>query len=86
VVDGVATGLFELRFAATWTGATSTDWTSPANWGACAVVPDQYTDVIIPAGMPRYPQVTSHTTIRSLKADPGASVTVQEGIRLDIGQ
>jgi arabinan endo-1,5-alpha-L-arabinosidase len=43
---------------ATWTGATSTAWATASNWGL-RVVPAAGDNVLIPAGMPRYPLLTA---------------------------
>ena len=82
LVDGVPADPFTLKFAAIWAGGTDTNWHNGANWGSCGQVPDQYTDVYIPSGKARYPGVSTNTTVRSLTADPGASVTVQTNVLL----
>jgi hypothetical protein len=83
IVDGVPTSSFQLRYVLTWNGALDMDWLNPGNWN-CASVPDQYIDVIIPGGMPRYPQVSANTIVRSIKTEPGGTVIVQNGVRLEL--
>jgi hypothetical protein len=83
VVDGVNGNANILRFYKSWTGAVNTDWFIPGNW-ACGILPDQYTDVILPAGLINYPVVSSNVAIRSLQTNAGASVTVGAGVNLQI--
>jgi GH35 family endo-1,4-beta-xylanase len=67
----------------TWTGNVSTDWGNPSNWSS-GLVPNQISDVAIPAGRPRYPSVNISTTINSLFITPGTSVTTGQGVTLAI--
>jgi len=83
VVNGVNSSENILQFRNTWTGASSTNWFAAGNW-SCGVVPDQYTDVIILSGQPRYPVINSNTSIRSLSVFNSANVTLLTGILLDI--
>ena len=48
---------------ATWTGATDSDWTNPANWttSPAGEIPGFCTEVTIPGGLVRYPVLTSTT-------------------------
>jgi len=83
VVNGSNGTEYTLRFKNVWTGAVSTDWFTTGNW-SCGVVPDQYTDVVIPPGAAQYPVLTANTTIRSLRMLKDAPVMVNPGIKLDI--
>ncbi len=83
VVDGVNGNANIIRFNKWWTGAVNTDWFIPGNW-ACSVLPDQYTDVILPAGLINYPVVSANVVIRSLQTSAGAAVTVGVGVNLQI--
>ena len=83
VIDGANSAENILRFRNLWTGASTTDWFTAANW-SCGTVPDQYTDVIIPASQPRYPVINSSTSIRSIKLLNSATITLPAGIVLDI--
>ncbi len=83
VVNGINGPDNILRFELTWSGTESTDWATPANW-SCPTQPDEYTDVIIPTGMSRYPIINVATSVRKLTAMPGAIVTVKAGVNLDI--
>ncbi len=80
LVDGAAGSIFFLKFTATWTGAMSTDWNNPANWG-CGAVPNANTDVVINSGSV---MVNSNSSCRTLTVKPGASVTVKPGVNLDV--
>ncbi|MBL7746952.1 MAG: hypothetical protein JNM19_05955 [Chitinophagaceae bacterium] len=75
--------VFTLRFGVNWEGNVSNAWEDPANW-SCNIVPTNITDVIIPAGKPIYPQISSNTTIASLAMLPGSSVIVNPGIAVTI--
>jgi hypothetical protein len=70
----------QLKFAATWTGAVSNAWENPANW-SCGRVPDQYTDVTINNSTV---VISSNITIRSLRLNFGANVTVGAGYGLTV--
>ena len=75
--------VFTLRFASFWEGSVSTAWENAANW-SCGTVPNQYTDVIIPSNKDGFPQVNSATTIRTLRANTGATVTVKTGANITV--
>lgn len=79
----VTTEPYVLEFGVTWTGFINNDWFNPANW-SCSVAIDANTDVIIPAGLTRYPQVSASTFVRSVAVATGASVTVLPGVQLTI--
>lgn len=66
-----------------WMGNVSTDWGNPANWSS-NMVPNQISDVIIPAGRPHYPTINFSTTINSLSMLPGTSVNAAPGVLLSI--
>lgn len=83
VVNGSNGAEYTLRFKNVWTGTVSTDWFTAGNW-SCGVVPDQYTDVVIPSGAARYPTVTANTVIRSLKMLKDAPVIINTGVKLDV--
>ncbi len=72
-----------LKFSSSWTGAVSTAWEDSRNWG-CGIIPTQYIDVSIGSSVTHYPVVNSAAACHSLTTLPGASVTVQNGFRLDV--
>jgi PKD repeat protein len=80
IVDGSTSGERIVRFANTWSGASNTSWSNPANW-SCGAVPDQNTDVIITSGPV---VVSSNVTVRSLTVTNGAVVTVGAGFKLTV--
>jgi hypothetical protein len=82
-VDGVNGSDITLRFKNVWTGSVSTDWFTAGNW-ACGLVPDQYTDVVVPSGATRYPTLTANTVIRSIRMLKNAPVNINAGVRLDL--
>ena len=66
----------------TWTGDVSSDWFTAQNW--TAGVPTATSDVLIPAGAPRYPLLTAGTTAtHELTISAGASLA-QSGGTLDV--
>ncbi len=72
---------------ATWQGGKpgrTTDWNCPANWSE-GRVPDEFTQVIIPAGRQWYPVIQgTPTPIDALLMEGGARLTIQDGARLAI--
>jgi FG-GAP-like repeat/IPT/TIG domain len=80
VAGGANSNVFVLKFSNRWSGAISTDWSNPANW-SCGAVPDANTDVVINSGTV---VISSNVTIRSLKINPGASLTVAAGFTLTV--
>jgi len=84
VVNGVPGTEYEVKFEAVWMGSANTDWFAGNNWSGCGNVPDQFTDVVVPGGRVNYPVVNSNTVVNSLKAEPGATVTIQSGINFTI--
>jgi Subtilase family len=83
LVNGVPGSPFTLRFTRLWNGSVSTDWFNVANWG-CGQLPDQYTDVVLPAGLSNYPVLNSNATVRSLKTNTASAVTVAPGSNLQL--
>ena len=68
-----------------WTGAASSDWHDASNWQmeghpAFSGVPGAATNVVIPAGLSRYPVISSANpaTCHDLTISPGASLTLGE--------
>ncbi|MEN9569261.1 MAG: hypothetical protein RL172_492 [Bacteroidota bacterium] len=83
IVD-VAPGIeYTLRFKNIWNGATSSNWFTATNW-SCGLVPDQYTDVIIPTGLANYPVLTGSTQVRSIRMQANAPIQVNTGVQLII--
>ena len=74
---------YNIKFAATWTGAVNTAWENVANWN-CGSLPDGNTDVVINSGLANYPAINTSVSCRSLKIMPNASVNVSPGLNLEI--
>jgi hypothetical protein len=72
-----------LRFYNRWLGAADNSWLNPINW-SCGVVPDQYTDVIIPTGKLTYPITNVNGSIRKLQSETGSNITIATGSNLII--
>ncbi len=83
VVDGRPDYDRALRFTFIWSGQSDSNWLNPGNWN-CGIIPDQYSDVIIPAGIPFYPNVPADVSVRSIRVENGASVNVNPGIHFRI--
>ncbi len=60
-----------------WTGAVSTDWSSPANWFS-GTVPGTTDDVVIDVSG-QYPIITGSVTCASVTVSPGACLTLGSG-------
>ncbi len=83
VVDGINGNATTLRFTTIWNGNTSVDWLTASNWN-CNVVPDQYTDVIIPGNINNSPQLNADTAVRTVRVYPNIQVLIKNGFKLDI--
>jgi murein DD-endopeptidase MepM/ murein hydrolase activator NlpD len=71
-----------LKFISYWTGAVSKAWEDPSNW-TCGNIPDSNTDVVI-QNSTNTPEVNSITNCRSTTVNPGTTITVKAGSKLDI--
>jgi len=83
IVNGVPDVEYTLRFRNYWTGGTSTSWFAPGNW-SCGTVPDQFTDVVIPGGLSRYPVLTANAAVRSLRVLAGVPLQINNGVQLEV--
>jgi uncharacterized repeat protein (TIGR01451 family) len=66
-----------------WTGAVSTAWENPMNWSN-GLVPDINTIVIIPAGVPNFPEINSNAFCYRISVMPSATVLVKTGFKLKV--
>lgn len=83
VVNAVGGNEIILRFTTIWNGNTNTDWLTASNWN-CNIIPDQFTDVIIPGGLTNNPVLNSNTVVRSVRVYPGVPVLIKATNNLDI--
>ncbi|MES2430607.1 MAG: S8 family serine peptidase [Bacteroidota bacterium] len=83
VVNGVNGPDNVVKFTNIWTGGINADWFTASNW-SCNAVPDQYTDVIIPNGLTNYPIINANTSIKSIRVNNNASVTLLPGFNMDV--
>ncbi|UOQ53617.1 kelch repeat-containing protein [Hymenobacter cellulosivorans] len=68
----------------TWTGAASTSWTDAGNWSG-GVAPTATDDVTIPAGLSRYPNIsTTAPTAHTVTVASGAQLTLADGGTLSL--
>jgi hypothetical protein len=79
MVNGSAGVEYTLQFSNRWIGGNG-NWHLPQNW-SCGTVPDENTDVFIGSGEV---YVLANTTIRSLRINPNARVTLGSGYILNI--
>ncbi len=81
IVDNVySSNVFYLQVANTWTGAVNNLWGTAGNW-SCGTVPDANTDVIISSGSV---VISSNAVCRSLKVNPGATLSVAPGFTISV--
>jgi hypothetical protein len=80
VVNGYNDKPVTVKLAETWNGAVDNHWENTANWN-CGVIPDGNTDVII-NNVPVI--INSNAQSRSIKVNPGVSVTVNSGFNLQV--
>ncbi len=66
-------------FLRTWTGLTSVSWTDPANW-IPALVPTSSDSVVIRAGTPFAPTLSSAGAARDLEVATGATLTLSQAL------
>lgn len=69
--------------SSSWTGLISNDWNDKDNWSNHEV-PYMGTIVTIPAGTPNNPVVNNDAACYSIKLEPGATINVNDGIKLQI--
>ncbi|KAA9324962.1 CARDB domain-containing protein [Adhaeribacter soli] len=68
--------------AGQWTGAVSTDWTNAGNWCG-GILPTLTTDVLIPAGTPFSPVISSNQSVRNITINTFAKLTIS-GVQLKV--
>ncbi len=66
----------------TWLGIASNDWNNAANW--CGGIPGPATNVIIPAGTPNNPVISSAASSNNLQVATGATLTISNAL-LQVG-
>jgi hypothetical protein len=67
-----------------WTGGSNTVWTTTANWGGC-VAPSCTVDGIVTTASSNQPVLTTGTyTVNNLTINPGASLTLNAGVTLQV--
>jgi hypothetical protein len=70
---------FKIKFETTWNGNVDNAWENAANWN-CNIVPDRYTDVMVPVGNII---INSEAECRSIRVNAAtAQVTVNAGHNL----
>ena len=70
---------FKIKFENSWAGTADNAWENPVNWN-CNIVPDRYTDVVVPSGTIL---ISSEAECRSIRVNAAmAQVTVNAGHNL----
>jgi hypothetical protein len=72
-----------LKFQVSWQGTVSTAWENSANW-TCGVVPDGFTDVLIPGALANNPVVNVSGACRSVKLSTGSTLNILSGVQLTL--
>lgn len=67
-----------------WTGATDTDWDISGNWNP-SQLPSATTNIVIPAGAPHFPVLSTYGNTFDLNIQNGASLDIAAGNILDAG-
>ncbi|UTC66885.1 MULTISPECIES: FlgD immunoglobulin-like domain containing protein [unclassified Treponema] len=71
--------VFSSPAALTWTGNSSNDWNTFANWAPTpAAAPTPTTNVIIPQGCTNYPQLTTDVQAKQVKVEANAKLYLNE--------
>ena len=80
-------GAIEGQIVVTWTGVTSTDWSTTTNWTQNRV-PESVQNVSIPSGTPHSPHVTtdpaSNSSCNKITIASGAALTIDAGKALHV--
>ncbi len=84
----VATAIFSIfstnlsAATRTWDGSSSTNWSTGANWSG-NTVPTSSDDVIIPAGLSRYPVLTANARVDNFTLNGGTFSTSNFNLTVD---
>ena len=81
-ITGSSSSSFSVNATNTWTGAVSSAWENPANWG-CGTVPNANTDVVINSGTV---VINSNAECRSLNISSAVTLTINTGFALTVFQ
>lgn len=71
----------KLKITFTWKGTADSNWENPANW-SCNKVPDEFTDVKIPAGVPVI--LSTDAKVRTITLNPGSQFTIKQNASLEV--
>ncbi|MDP2385538.1 MAG: GEVED domain-containing protein [Bacteroidota bacterium] len=66
-----------------WTGTSTTAWTTPSNWGGCAI-PSCSISAVVGALVPRFPVISTNQSVNDLTIDAGATLTINAGVTLTV--
>lgn len=66
---------FTLKFEVNWIGNVDTAWENADNWN-CGQIPDEYTDVYIPATAKNYTEINSNASCRSISLQVKTSLII----------
>ena len=80
-LSGVALNELTLATPPTWTGASTSGWTTPSNWIG-NYVPISTSNAVIPTGVPNNPIVSNKITFNGLTINSGGNLTVSDTLSL----
>jgi hypothetical protein len=70
-----------LKIAYTWKGTVNSNWENASNW-SCNKVPDEFTDVNVPAGVPLI--LNTAAKVRSITLGHGSQFTIKQNASLEV--
>ncbi|GAB3955155.1 hypothetical protein GCM10028805_41840 [Spirosoma harenae] len=73
----------KLKFSSSWLGIAGESWHNPANW-SCGIVPDEFTNVIIPGDVPFKPVLNTNGTCSSLMMVKQGGIVFKESVKLNL--
>ncbi|HET6246019.1 MAG: hypothetical protein H0V01_09935 [Bacteroidetes bacterium] len=77
-----STAAFATPSSITWTGSSSSSWTTSSNWGGCST-PSCSVNCSVPVGT-NQPVISTNTTVKDITIMPGATLTINPGITLTV--
>ena len=78
-IDSFLAETYILKFSSQWIGPVTGAWEDVSNW-SCGIVPDQFTDIIVPPG--NTITINSNAYCKSLFLSAGSTIIVTSGFTL----
>ncbi|RYF78968.1 MAG: hypothetical protein EON98_15225 [Chitinophagaceae bacterium] len=70
-----------LKITFNWKGTVDSSWENPSNW-SCNRLPDEFTDVKVPAGVPLI--LNSAAKVRTITLAQGSQFTIKQTASLEV--